>query len=136
MTPQDLLDAYRKASQMPVSMSYQREMDLTEMVKRELTPEDVTNVILDLKKKISQDRTGTYTPVSLQWRNCMNPDTMEERALGIRMERLRKAPPKPQVARETSTGFTVLDSPVAPDPAILDVRGSLISLANNLRNAS
>lgn len=135
MTPQALLAAYVAATGLPVTLSYAREVTLTELVNRNITPEDITSVMEELKKRIKRDTKGTYTWVSLEFRNAMDPDTLEERALTLRQRAKRVVPPKPQESRDTSTGFKVLDDPKTEDPKPLDVRGSLINLANNLRSA-
>lgn len=139
MTPQLLLAAYVASTNLTVTMSYSREMSLTDAVQRGITPEDVTMVCEELKKLIKRDTKGTYTWTSLEFRNVFQDvDRLEERILTLRQRKARLQPPKAQqqATRETGQGkIFVLDDPPQKDVPPIDLKSSLINLANNIRSA-
>ncbi len=100
---QALLDAYIAATGLRVTMSYQRQLTLSELHAREITAADVTAVLLALKAKIARGDKG-FTDASLDFRNAMEPDTLEERALKLRQAALRRrgALPKADASRTTA----------------------------------
>lgn len=120
-------------------MTYLRESNLTTLVGMGITPEDVTAVCEELKKLIRRDTKGTYTPACLDFRNVLGrPDVFEERCLRLRQAKARTAPPRAQVeaSRETGAGkIFVLDDPPLKDVPPIDLKSSLINLANNIRSA-
>lgn len=87
---QALLDAYVEVTGLAVTLSYQRAQTLRELDRRGITPADVRAVLQRLKGHIERGVKG-YTDASLDWRNAMQEDTLEERALKLRQERARKA---------------------------------------------
>lgn len=97
---QKLLDAYVSATNLPVSLSCQRAHMLTDLHNRGITAEDVTAVLNAVKRKIERGD-GGFTEASLDFRNAMNPDTLEERALLLRQQAARKK--KRLVKAETVT---------------------------------
>lgn len=137
MTPQLLLAAYVASTNLTVTMSYSREMSLTDAVQRGITPDDVTAVCEELKKLIKRDTKGTYTWTSLEFRNVFQDvDRLEERILTLRQRKQRLQPPKAQqqAIRETGGGkIFVLDDPPPKDVPPIDLKSSLINLANNLK---
>lgn len=114
-----LYEAYAAATGIAVGWSYQRGMDVRELVERGITPEDVKAVLGFVKAKMRRGDSG-FGETSLLWSNAMRPDAMEERAHLVRQRaaRLRGAGPKPPMARTDSTGVTTLDqAPLrAPQP--------------------
>lgn len=125
-----LYEAYAAATGIAVGWSYQRGMDVRDLVERGITPEDVRAVLGFVKAKMRRGDSG-FGETSLLWSNAMKPDAMEERAHLVRQRaaRLRGAAPKPPVARTDSTGTTTLDQAPAREP----VEGRKL-LANVLRD--
>lgn len=137
-TVHDLLAAYKEGTGLSVSMSYSRQMTLTDLCSRGLTPEDITELCKEMKKLISQDRKGTYTYACLDFRNLMNPDTCEERCLRLRQRKQRVIPKPEPVQRSTADGngvLRVLDDPPREEVQKIDMKGALINLANNIKSA-
>lgn len=92
MSPADLLQAYIQSTNLPVSLTYARQMTLTELIQRGVTPEDIRAVVEDTKKQIAQNIKG-YTLASLDFRNVLgNADTFEERMLRLRQRKTRSKP--------------------------------------------
>lgn len=139
MTPppelQALLDAYCKETGYCVTLSLMRQQMLTDIHSRGMTPDDVTAVILELKKRIKHDRKGVYTTNMLEFRNAMEPDKLEERAARLRQEQARKPKPKQEVSQQRGD-CNVLDFPQPQDPVVTNhamVADSIRSIADNLR---
>jgi len=130
---QALLNAYCEATEMTVTMSLMRAQMLTDIHSRGLTAEDITAVIIELKRRIKQDTRGFYTSNMLEFRNVMEPDKLEERAARLRQEQKRKV--KVQDTPHQRGQFTVLDKPESPEPTMLDrsmIADSIRSIATNL----
>lgn len=134
-TVHDLLAAYQEGTGLKVSMSYAREMFLTELKQRGIEPSDILDLCKEMKKLISQDRKGTYTYACLDFRNLMEPDKCEERCLALRQ---RKARSRPQSA-QASTVLEVDGNKIVrladvqpPEPARIDVVNGLRGLASEL----
>jgi len=117
---QPLLDAYVACTGLAVSLSYQRQLALTELHARGLTADDVRAVLERLKRLIARGEKG-YTENSLDFRNTLgNADTFEERALRLRQEAFRRAKPKQEVAKTTALpngdSITVLTTATEKEP--------------------
>jgi hypothetical protein len=118
-----LLDAYVEVTALPVTLSYQRALVLTELHDRGITPDDVWAVLTRIKRHISAG-TGGFTDSSLDFRNALgNPDTFEERALKLRQEQLRKKGIRraPDVAKtrtlpDGSTTTVLVPTPRSKEP--------------------
>lgn len=134
-TPQALLAAYVASSGLTVSMSYARETALTDLVNRGITPAEITELVKWMKKKIAQDRKGTYTPTSLEFRRLLDPDTAEERIISIRQEKTRSRPISAQTNHVIEVGsdkIVRLTDVQPPEPARIDVVNGLRGLASEL----
>lgn len=135
-TPQELLAAYQKATGLTVTLSHAREMSLTELVQRGITTEDITALCIRMKKLISQDRKGTYTWASLEFRNLLaDPDRCEERVLSLRQEKARSRPSPAQgtTVLEVDGNKIVRLADVQPEePKRIDVVNGLRGLASEL----
>jgi hypothetical protein len=103
---QALLDAYVEVTGLAVTLSYQRAQTLRELDRRGITPADVRAVLQRLKGYVERGVKG-YTDASLDWRNAMQEDTLEERALKLRQERARKAGAARVQAASTPRAATV-----------------------------
>lgn len=114
-----LLAAFTETTGLAVSMSPMRLQALRHIHRRGITPEDVRAVLGWLRRTVERGVKG-FTPASLEFRNAMNPDTLEERLLTLRQARARAkaAQAKPDVAqtRRLPDGRTeaVLAEGVAP----------------------
>lgn len=119
---QALYDAYVAATGLPLYLSTPRRFMLRQLAERGMTAADVTAVIRALQRKVARGDSG-FTDSSLDFRNAMEPDKMEERALLLRQQAARRkgANPKPQSARTDALpdGSTVsrLDTTAPRDPA-------------------
>lgn len=134
-TVHDLLAAYREGTGLSVSMSYAREMMLTQSIQRGITVQDVTDVIRKMKKLIAQDRKGTYTQTSLEFRRLMDPDTLEERSITLRQEKARSRPIPAQTNHVIDDGqgkIVRLADVQPPESARIDVAQGLRGLASEL----
>lgn len=134
-TVHDLLAAYQEGTGLKVSMSYAREMFLTELKQRGITKEDITDLCKEMKKLISQDRKGTYTYTCLDFRNLMEPDKCEERCLALRQRKARSRPIPAQTNHVVEVGSDkiVRLADVQPaEPARIDVVNGLRGLASEL----
>lgn len=134
-TVHDLLSAYREGTGLSVSMSYAREMFLTELVQRSITKEDILDLCKEMKKLISQDRKGTYTYACLDFRNLMEPDKCEERCLALRQRKARCRPPATQTNHvvDDGQGKIVRLADVQPsEPRKLDVIEGLKGIMSDL----
>lgn len=118
-----LYEAYVKATNLALSWSYQRSQDVGELVRRNITSEDVAAVLGFVKKKMARGD-GGFGETSMLWRNAMAPDAMEERALLVRQARGRKPAAKAPVSVTDASGTTRLlpSTATAPRPA-----GSLVA---------
>jgi hypothetical protein len=130
------LEAYRAASGINLSMSPSRKWSLDQLIELGMTPEDVTAVLNKLKLLVKTGAKG-YTMASLDFRNAIQEvDKFEERALRCRQDALRKRPvPKqvPEVRNDGNGACSRLVEQKQPEPKIIDLRGTLINLANNLK---
>lgn len=133
--PETLLEAYKAATGLPVYLSQARMMHLTELVQRGIGPDDIRAVVEELKKLIKRDTRGIYTWNCLDFRCCMDPDKMEERALQLRARKLRMAPPKPQQEKVINLGqdnIHVLADPVPEEPRRADAAQALRVMADQI----
>jgi len=132
---QPLLDAYVACTGLAVSLSYQRQLALTELHARGLTADDVRAVLERLKRLIARGEKG-YTENSLDFRNTLgNADTFEERALRLRQEAFRRqaAKPKAQVAVVRGDVTVLDDAPAAEVPMSRDlIKETLIAMGKAL----
>lgn len=133
-----LWDAYFRATELPLlTASHRRMMDLKELDRRGVKPEDVRGVIVGLKRAIANGQKG-YTESSLDWRNTLGAvDKFEElvnryrqavqRRRGVAREAAQAAP-RP-VSRNTGDGSTVnvLDSQPAAE-YVPPIKGTLSKL--------
>lgn len=135
MTPppelQALLDAYCKETGYVVTLSLMRQQMLTDIHQRGITPEDITAVLQELKKRIKHDRKGVYSTNMLEFRNAMEPDKMEERAARLRQENARKSNPKIEESQQRGP-FNVLDFRPPEEPRRADVGQALRGIANSI----
>lgn len=134
-TVHDLLAAYVTGTGLSVSMSYARQMFLTELVQRGIEPSDITDLCKEMKKLISQDRKGTYTYACLDFRNLMEPDKCEERCLALRQRKARSRPIPAQTNHVVDDGqgkIVRLADVQPPEPSRIDVVNGLRGLASEL----
>lgn len=131
---QAIYNAYVSVSGLALSFSYLRSADIREMIGRGLTARDVTDVLKWIRRKMELGKDG-FKETSLTWRNAMNPDVMEERALLVRQWNARRlgAKPKPLVAQTDSAGVTRLLPQQPASPKIIDVREALRGLADEIK---
>jgi len=139
ITPQDLLAAYIAVTNIPVTLTPMRQMTLSMLVAVGITPNDITAIGNELKRRIANREKG-YSDVSLDFRNFLGcPDTVEERALRLRQKAKRVQSPKPQVPTQRGP-FMVLSDPIPPEPAKVDstlIAEGFRTLANQIgRKAS
>ena len=134
--PSELLKAYQDATGIPISLSPTREHVLSDLHKRGITPEDVTAVMNELARLI---RSGSknHSPICLDFRRAMEPDVMEERAMRLRMAKLRKRGPVPDVTHERALGPNVVRF-LAPQEASqevpqADIRAVFSSMKDKLK---
>ena len=85
-----LLAAYVDFTGLPVVWTHEREKVLRELDRRMVTPDEVRAVLAGVKRHMARGTFG-YTEASLDFRNAMKPDTMEERVLMMRQAKGRKA---------------------------------------------
>lgn len=133
--PESLLEAYKAATGLPVYLSQARMMNLTEMVQRGIEPQDITAVVEELKKLIKRDTRGIYTWTCLDFRCCMDPDKMEERALNIRARKIRMGRKTDQVPTSINDGKGVihlLADPVPEEPRRADAAAALHNIADSI----
>jgi hypothetical protein len=132
-----LMGAYHQATGFELTITYQRANTLTIIHEMGIVPQDITNVVRELKR-LMRDKPKTYTETCLEWRNCMDPDTLEERVQVLRQRELRKRKPANIVGVERKVGSDVisyLEPEPQKEPQVADVRASLINLANNIKSA-
>ena len=98
---QALFEAYVAATGLAVHLSHSRRFVLQALVERGITPEDVRAVVAALRNKIARGDSG-FTDASLLFRNAMNADAMEERALLLRQQKLRAKGARPKPAAATT----------------------------------
>lgn len=133
--PEALLEAYRTSTGLPVHLSQQRMMWLTELVQRGIEPQDIREVVKELQKLIKRDTKGFYTDVCLQFRCCMEPDKMEERALSLRQRKQRLTPKPDQVPKVVNLGpdnITLLSDHVPEEPRRTDAAQALRGMADQI----
>jgi hypothetical protein len=135
-----LWEAYFSATGLlPLTASHRRLMDLKELDRRGVKPEDVRGVIAGLKRAISNGTKG-YTEASLDWRNTLGAvDKFEELVNRYRQAVQRRrgatreaaeAVPRP-IERKLADGSTlsVLDS--QPSSSFVPpIKGTLARLVN------
>lgn len=121
---QALYDAYVEATGQALYLSTPRRFVLRALVDRGITAADVRAVLAALQKKIARGD-GGFTDSSMSFRNAMEPDKLEERALLLRQQKSRSkgARPKPlaprtQMLPDGST-ITRLDDAPTPDAGAL-----------------
>ncbi len=94
---------------------------LRHLAERGVTGAEVAAVLAMVKRKMERGDSG-FTDASLDFKNAMNPDTMEDRVWRVRQarERAKGARARPAVARtdRLPDGSTVsrLDEAAAPAP--------------------
>lgn len=135
--PRDLLAAYCEITGFTLMLSETRKHTLSECWERGIRAEDVRNVCRELKKLVDRGQKG-YTDQSLAFRNVFVPDTLEERVAVMKQRKARLQPPKAQqqAVRDTGQGkIFVLDDPPPKDVPPIDLKSSLINLANNIKSA-
>lgn len=141
-----LMDAYREATGLPVTMTHDRCHALQQITSRcepPLGPADIKAVVAVIKKDLAGQR-PRFTQASLEFRNLMgDADTFEERALACRQlaERRRgraaaaaRTEPVAQ-SRTLPDGSTVsVLAPGRPDREVTpaDAAAALRSIADNL----
>lgn len=123
-----LWDAYFCATELPLlTPSHRRMMDLKELDRRGVKPEDVRGVIAGLKRAIANGQKG-YTESSLDWRNTVGAvDKFEElvnryrqavqRRRGVTREAAQSTPRPTERKLADGTTMNVLDS--QPTPAFV-----------------
>jgi hypothetical protein len=132
-----LMGAYHQATGFELTITYQRANTLTTIHEMGIVPQDITNVVRELKR-LMRDKPKTYTETCLEWRNCMDPDTLEERVQVLRQRELRKRKTtQVEVERNTGSGvIRVLADAPQKEPQVADVRASLIHLAQSINTKS
>jgi hypothetical protein len=116
----ELLAAYVEITRLPVAMTYARAQALTLAHERGLTPDDIREVMRELKRLITK-KPDTYGEACLTFRNAIEDvDRLEERALQLRQrnQRARGSAPKADVAqtRKLPDGGTVTVLAPAAEP--------------------
>ena len=135
-TPQSLLAAYVTASGLTLTLTYSRQMSLTQLCEMGMTETDMTMVIQYIQKQIKMGTKG-FTFASLDFRNAVaDVEKFEETCQRLRQEALRKRPVPKQVAEVRNDGngacSRLVEQP-QPEPKVIDLRASLINLASNLK---
>jgi len=122
-TPQLLLLAYQKASGLDLTLTYSRQMSLTQLCEMGMTPEDMTMVINHIKTQIKIGQKG-FVQASLDFRNSVaDVEKFEELAVRLRAEATRRRRSDKPVPREQTDGkgvLRVLDAPVPEEPKQID----------------
>jgi len=122
-TPQLLLEAYQKASGLDLTLTYSRQMSLTQLCEMGMTPEDMTMVINHIKTQIKIGQKG-FVQASLDFRNSVaDVEKFEELAVRLRAEATRRRRSDKPVPREQADGkgvLRVLDDPVQAEPVQVD----------------
>lgn len=119
---QALYDAYVVATGRPLYLSTPRRFMLRQLAERGVTGADVAAVLGMIKTKIARGD-GGFNEASLDFRNCMEPDAMEDRVWRVREARRRRknAQAKPLVARTDTlpdgSKLSRLDVALPRDPA-------------------
>jgi hypothetical protein len=97
---QELYDAYVAATGRALYLSTARRFMLRQLAERNVTAADVKEVIGFIRRKIARGD-GGFTEASLDFRNAMEPDSMEDRMWRVREAkgRAKGDKAKPVVAR-------------------------------------
>jgi len=141
-----LLAAYVEATGLEVSMSPVRMRVLREIDRfpSRITPEDV-RAVLGIVRRAVENGVHGYTDASLDFRNAMKPETLEERVLKMRQARARKAGALRVQAAGTPRAETVaapqggtisrmVPAPEAvPNVPLADVKAAVRDLERKLR---
>jgi hypothetical protein len=131
-----LLAAYREATGLAVTLSYERGRVLDDLVMRGMTGDDIREVVRYIKIDLRSPR-PRFNDASLQFTNLLGkPDVFEDRALACREVKRRKeaARPRPPVAQTDAIGTSRLveASPTAPRAAGTLLAGALRQIAEQV----
>ena len=121
-----LRDAYVEVTGLAVALIPVRQQMLRHIHRQGITPAEVKAVLRWLQRAIAQGARG-FTKASLDFRNAMEPATMEERVIAYRQAQHRKkhSAPKPDVAqvRRLPDGRTqAVLAPAADEDRTLAIR--------------
>lgn len=132
----DLLSAYVEVTGLAVAWTWDREKVLRELDRRGVSPDEVRAVLVVVKRHMARGTFG-YTEASLDFRNAMKPDAMEERVLKVRQAKGRTAGAKRERAAGLPRAETVpspaggtvsrIEPPRGPAPEVPPVDGAFIA---------